>query len=88
MRRGTQPATPGKFGVPAGQLGDSDLRRELHHLWSTREEAILHGGSHAIRAHTDRMLELEHEFVTRFPGETQATPRRTRRGARRPWARE
>jgi len=72
----------GKLGVPAAKLGDEDLERELRHLWRTREETIVHGGSHAIRAHTDRMLELEHEYIARFPRETQPTPSRTRRGAR------
>jgi len=72
----------GKLGVPAAKLGDRDLERELRNLWRTREETILHGSSHAIRAHTDRMLELEHEYVARFPRETQPAPSRTRRGAR------
>ncbi|MEX2556111.1 MAG: DUF6158 family protein [Actinomycetota bacterium] len=72
----------GKLGVPAAKLSDRDFERESRRLWRTREETILHGGSHAIRAHTDRMLELEHEYVARFPRETQPSPSRTRRGSR------
>jgi len=75
-------ATGRKLGIPARDLRDADLERELHHLWRTRQETILHGSANAIRAHTDRMLELEHEYIARFPRKTQAAEARTRRGAR------
>jgi hypothetical protein len=71
-----------KFGIPARDLRDPDLERELRHLWRTREETVLSGTAHAIRTHTDRMLELEHEYVARFPRKTRPAARRTRRGSR------
>lgn len=75
--------SPGrKLGIPARDLGDGDLERELRHLWRTREDAILNGAANAIRAHTDRMLELEHEYIARFPRKTKPSAGRTRRGAR------
>ncbi|MGZ4120748.1 MAG: DUF6158 family protein [Actinomycetota bacterium] len=72
----------GKQGVPAKELSDVALRRELRNMWRTREETIRHGGSHAIATHTRRMLQLEDEYVTRFKRETEAVPSRTRRGSR------
>jgi Family of unknown function (DUF6158) len=71
-----------KLGVPAGRLSDKDLKRQLRTMWHTREETVLHGGSHAIAAHTHRMLELEFEYISRFMTETAPNPARTRRGAR------
>lgn len=71
-----------KFGIPARDLRDADLEGELRHLWRTREDTVLHGTAHAIRAHTDRMLQLEHEYSARFPRKTRPTPARTRRGSR------
>ena len=73
---------PGKLGVPAGQLSDIDLKRQLRTMWHTREETVLQGGAHAIAAHTHRMLELEFEYIARFATETAPNPARTRRGAR------
>lgn len=70
------------MGIPARDLDDLTLERELRQMWRTRESTVVSGGSHAIRAHTDRMLELEHEYIARFPAETKAEPGRTRRGAR------
>jgi hypothetical protein len=43
---------------------------------------VLHGGQQAIATHTHRMIELELEFIYRFPEETVASPARTRRGSR------
>ncbi|HEX9775355.1 MAG TPA: DUF6158 family protein [Actinomycetota bacterium] len=71
------------FGLPASRLGDDDLRRELHTLYRTREDTFLNGSPQALRAHTDRMLELEREYAARFPQEAAPDPGRTRRGARR-----
>lgn len=72
----------GKLGLPARDLDDGELREELLQLYRTREETFLNGSSNALRAHTDRMLELEHEYVARFPEETAPAPERTRSGAR------
>lgn len=71
-----------KLGVPARDLSDEALRRELRHMWRTREETILRGSAHAIATHTSRMLTLEHEYIARFPAETEPADTRTRRGSR------
>jgi uncharacterized protein DUF6158 len=71
-----------KLGVAPRELTDAALKRELRHLWRTREETILTGSSQAIATHTRRMLELEDEYITRFPHETEPAPQRTRRGSR------
>jgi hypothetical protein len=71
-----------KLGIPARDLRVADLERELRHLWRTREDTILNGAANAIRAHTDRMLELEHEYIARFPQKTKPSAGRTRRGSR------
>lgn len=71
-----------KLGIPARDLDDTALRRESNQMWRTREETVVHGSSHAIAIHTQRMLELEHELIARFPRETTPDPSRTRRGAR------
>lgn len=71
-----------KLGIAAKELADDALKRELRTMWRTREETVMHGGQHAIAAHTHRMLELEYEFIARFPQETMPTPMRTRRGSR------
>lgn len=71
-----------KLGVAPHDLSDAALKRELRHLWATREETIFKGSSHAIATHTRRMLELEDELISRFPNETEPAPGRTRRGSR------
>ena len=71
-----------KFGVPARDLSDRELRKELVQLYRTREDTFFSGSAAALRAHTDRMLELEKEFAARFPAETEPVAARTRRGAR------
>lgn len=71
-----------KMGVAPRNLTDAALKRELRHLWRTREETILTGSSQAIATHTRRMLELEDELINRFPHETEPAPSRTRRGSR------
>ena len=69
-------------GIPADQLDDEDLRRELHHLYETREETFFHGSGDAFETHTARMLELESEYARRKPQETKADAARTRIGSR------
>ena len=71
-----------KLGVPARELSDADLKRQMRHMWKTREATVLHGGQQAIATHTHRMIELELEFIYRFSEETEASPSRTRRGSR------
>lgn len=70
-------------GIEPAALADDDLRRELKHLHDTRHDTLLGGSEDALEHHTRRMLELEGEFLTRFPQESAPDPRRTRAGSRR-----
>jgi hypothetical protein len=69
-------------GVPATELTGDELRRELEHLHATRHAALLSAGESAFETHTRRMLELEQEFLVRFPREAAPDPERTRAGTR------
>jgi Family of unknown function (DUF6158) len=68
-------------GIPANQLSDEDLMREMQHLHETRHDAVLHAGDDALETHTRRMHELEDEYVRRDPGR-DIDPDRLRSGAR------
>lgn len=69
-------------GIPAAELGGDDLERELRHLWATREDTFFSGSEDALATHTDRMLELEREYMRRFPDRVKPDADRTREGAR------
>ena len=69
-------------GVPADELADEDLRRQLAHLHETGHSTLLDGSEAALDAHTTRMLELESEFLRRFPADSAPDPARTRAGSR------
>lgn len=69
-------------GLPAGKLNDEDLDREVSHLHNTRHETFLNGSSNALKAHTERMLELEAEYLRRFPDRAQPDPMRVRETSR------
>jgi hypothetical protein len=69
-------------GRPAGDLGDDDLTREVNRLHETRHETFLNGSADALKAHTERMLELEAEYARRFPDRTQPDPLRVRNTSR------
>ena len=56
-------------GIPASQLSDDDLERELAHLHETRHETFLHGTEDALEAHTARMFDLR---MIRFESGTQS----------------
>ena len=71
-----------ELGIPAAELGDDDLRREMRHLHDTRHDTVLSGSESALETHTRRMLALEQEFVRRFPEEAAPEPLRTRAGSR------
>ena len=68
-------------GVPPSQLSEQDLRRELEHVHVTRHETFLHGSHDALDAHTWRTVELEAEYLRRFPAR-EVDPARLREGAR------
>jgi hypothetical protein len=69
-------------GIPPNDLADDDLRRELGHLHETRSDVVTGGSESAYETHTRRMLELEQEFLRRFPAEGAPDPARTREGSR------
>jgi hypothetical protein len=71
-----------KFGVDPRELHDEALERELRHLHATREETFFHGSRQAILNHTERMLQLEQEYSSRFPERTTPDTQRTRKGSR------
>ncbi len=68
-------------GVPAEQLSDEDLERELQHLHETRHDTFLHGSEDALHFHTVRTGELEGEYLRRNPDRV-IDARRTRHGSR------
>ena len=68
-------------GVPAEELPDEDLERELKHLHETRNDTFLHGSDDALEFHTRRTQELEAEYVRRNPDRVPDA-RRTRAGSR------
>jgi hypothetical protein len=69
-------------GIPPTELTDDDLRREVAHLHKTRHDTLLGGSEDALETHTRRMLELEAEFLRRFPEDSAPDPARTRAGSR------
>lgn len=68
-------------GVPAHQLTDEALDRELLHLHMTRNDTFLHGSEDALAFHTERMQALEQEYLRRNPDRVPDA-RRTRHGSR------
>jgi hypothetical protein len=53
--------------IDAAQLTDKELMRELESLHRTRHDTFLHGSPQALVHHTERMTELEGEYLRRFP---------------------
>ncbi|MEV4416495.1 DUF6158 family protein [Catellatospora sp. NPDC049609] len=68
-------------GVPAADLPDEDLLRELESLARTRVQTLRHGSDDALSTHQSRTRELEGEYLRRFP-DRETDPNRTREGAR------
>jgi hypothetical protein len=64
-------------GVDAAQLDTEDLLRELRSLHDTRHETFRHGSEDALENHNRRMLELEKEYLRRFP-QREVDPARLR----------
>jgi Family of unknown function (DUF6158) len=75
----TMAATP---GIPASELDDGDLERELRHLYETRADTFFGGSDQALARHTERMLELEAEYARRHPERAAPDALRTRAGSR------
>ena len=72
----------GKFGLDPHRLDDAALERELRYLYATREETSFHGTRQALPNPTERLLQLDREYVGRFPERTKADALRTRKGSR------
>ncbi|AZS84000.1 DUF6158 family protein [Streptomyces griseoviridis] len=68
-------------GVDPSRLDDQQLMRELETIHRTRHDTLLYASNGALRAHNDRMAELEGEYLRRNPRRPVA-PGRTREGAR------
>jgi hypothetical protein len=68
-------------GVDPDRLDDQQLMKELETIHRTRHDTLLHGSNDALRAHNDRMAQLEGEYLRRNPRRFVA-PGRTRDGAR------
>jgi hypothetical protein len=61
---------PTSYGVPASQLSDAELEHQGSHAHATRNWVFLHGTADQFRHHTERMLELEQEYLRRHPKRT------------------
>ncbi|HTP16124.1 MAG TPA: DUF6158 family protein [Streptosporangiaceae bacterium] len=59
-----------EHGVPASELTDAELERQGVHAHATRHWIFLHGTAEQFRTHTQRMLELEEEYLRRHPQRT------------------
>jgi uncharacterized protein DUF6158 len=57
-------------GVPARELSDEELERQGVHAHAMRHWVFLHGTAEQFRTHTERMLELEQEYLRRHPHRT------------------
>ena len=57
-------------GVPARDLSDEELERQGVQVHAMRHWVFLHGTAEQFRTHTERMLELEQEYLRRHPQRT------------------
>jgi hypothetical protein len=57
-------------GLPASQLSDDDLEHQGRQAHATRHWVFLHGTAEQFNRHTERMLELEQEYLRRHPKRT------------------
>jgi hypothetical protein len=57
-------------GRPATELSDAELERQGTHAHATRNWVFLHGTAEQFARHTERMLELEQEYLRRHPKRT------------------
>jgi hypothetical protein len=68
-------------GVDPGRLDDQQLMKELETIHRTRHDTLLYGSNDALRAHNERMAQLEGEYLRRNPRRFVSAGR-TRDGAR------
>lgn len=57
-------------GRPARELTDEELEQQGTHAHATRNWVFLHGTAEQYERHTERMLELEREYLRRHPKRT------------------
>jgi uncharacterized protein DUF6158 len=57
-------------GLPASELSDEELERQGRQAHATRHWVFLHGTAEQFEHHTERMLELEQEYLRRHPKRT------------------
>jgi hypothetical protein len=57
-------------GRPAAELSDEELESQGKQLHDSRNWVFLHGSAAQFETHTQRMLELEQEYLRRFPKRT------------------
>ncbi len=67
-------------GIDPATLTVADLYRELESLYQSRLDALRHAADQAWQEHTERMGELESEYLRRFP-DREIDPARLRSGA-------
>jgi hypothetical protein len=58
------------LGRPARELSDEELEQQGKNAHATRNWVFLHGTAEQFATHTARMLELEAEYVRRYPKRT------------------
>ncbi|MFH7599198.1 DUF6158 family protein [Streptomyces racemochromogenes] len=68
-------------GAAPRKLEEDRLLKELETIHRTRHETLLHGSDDALATHTQRLKELEEEYLRRHPHRAPASGR-TREGAR------
>jgi hypothetical protein len=57
-------------GRPARELNDEELEQQGTRAHATRNWVFLHGTAEQYQRHTERMLELEQEYLRRHPKRT------------------
>jgi len=57
-----------EIGIDPSGLADDDLFRELASLHRTRLQTLRHGPDAALENHLRRTVELETEYLARYPG--------------------
>ena len=57
-------------GRPARELTDTELEEQGTHAHATRNWVFLHGTAEQYSRHTERMIELEQEYLRRHPKRT------------------
>lgn len=62
--------TPETQGRSARELSDEELEQQGKHAHETRNWVFLHGTAEQFATHTSRMLELEQEYLRRYPKRT------------------